>query len=399
MQEKNITTTHKGLHTDNSPIEQPKDTYRFALNAVSETLSGDNTLLFNDESNVECFNLPDGYIPIGKVYIGNNQTVIFSVSQDEQFSEIGIADDKCNYTTHVNGNLGFKIKYQIEAVYRLRKGCERTIYWVDGPNNKPRYFNFDKPESFKTGGNWDANKFELIRSYQSIPEFSNVQVLNSGGVLEAGSYNISIQYLDDDLNPTEWITVTPIIYVYNDDTNKTFTDIRGSINSETDYLDFGTTDKAILVNLTNLDTNFLYYRLAFLEATEGTGFVTSVKYTETIPTTKDYFIYTGNNFAQEGTEEEVAAFTNVIDTAGSIEQIENRLILANTQGKQVNFCNLQKYASRIKADVITKTVIINQIEDGSPKHPTANFNDIGYQPGEIYSFGIVITPRFVFLKS
>ena len=42
---KNITKPSKGLHTDNSPQDQPKDTYRFALNAVNETELGD--LFFN----------------------------------------------------------------------------------------------------------------------------------------------------------------------------------------------------------------------------------------------------------------------------------------------------------------------------------------------------------------
>ena len=33
----NLNTFNKGLHLDNSHIDQPKGTYRFALNSVNET--------------------------------------------------------------------------------------------------------------------------------------------------------------------------------------------------------------------------------------------------------------------------------------------------------------------------------------------------------------------------
>lgn len=395
---KNVTRPYRGLHTDNSAQDQPKDTYRFALNAINETEIGDLFYNSNEESNEECAELPNGYIPLGKVYIGNGETLIFSVSSDESSSELGIRDSECNYTTHVNTDLGFKVNHQIDSTYRLRRGCERTIYWVDGNNNKPRYYNIDKPENFKTDGNWNANKFELNRSYSSIPIFDEVEVLNSGGQLEPGSYNIAIQYLDENLNPTEWITSSEIIKVYNDDTNEDFLDISGSINQEDDYRDFPTTDKAIKVVFTDLDKTFLFYRLAFIEATNGSGLVSNIKYTENIPTSKNFYIYTGANFKTKGSSEEILAVNNIIDSADSIEQLENRLLLANVQGKQVNFCKLQQYASKIKADVITKKIITNIISEGNTKSATSQFEGIGYMPGEIYSFGIVYIFKDGFLS-
>src|SRR5574343_907728 len=57
---------------------------------------------------------------------------------------ISIAEDKLN----------FNIGKPIDAVYRLRKGCERTVYFTDDYNN-PRYYNFDKPQNFKNpNGTW-----------------------------------------------------------------------------------------------------------------------------------------------------------------------------------------------------------------------------------------------------
>lgn len=393
----NIQRPYKGLHTDSAPYDQPKESYRFALNAVNESELGDINFIGNEESNELCVSLKPGFVPLGKVYIGNNETVIFSVSSDETISEIGILKDNCTYEVHVNDansteedKLNFKIANQIEAIYRLRLGCKRTIYFTDD-YNRPRYYDFDSPEQFQNNnGTWNSKLFSLQKEYSSIPHFDNVEVLDSGGSLEPGNYNIAIQYVDASLNPTEWITSSPTIKIYNDLSNKEYREINGSINSDSDYVDFPKTSKAIRVEFSNLDTDFLYYRLAFIESTSGTGQITSVKYTEVIPTSRPFFIYTGQNVAEEGVQEEIALFSTVISRAKTIEQIENRILLGNTQGKQVNFCNLQKYASKIKADCITKSVVLSDITDPSnPKNPTHEFGGLGYMPGEIYSFGII----------
>lgn len=398
----NVSEIRTGLHTDTSPQNQPKGSQRFALNTVNETDRGDEFLRTNEESNEACIAFPSGFIPIGKSYVGGNESIIFLVSPDNEVSEIGILKDSCKYETHVNDEdsepedkLGFTVEHQIQATYRLRRGCERTVYFTDD-NRKPRYYNFDKPEDFKNdNGTWAGKKFNLFKEYNKIPEFNSVEVLDSGGVLEPGSINVSVQYLDEGLNPSEWIITSPTVNIYNSLSTEDFLDINGSINSDTDYINFPHTSKALKVVLSNLDENYPFYRLAFIEATAGTGNVSSVKYTELIPTSKDFFIYTGENAAMLGTQEEILFFNQVIDRAGSIEQIENRLILANTQGKQVNFCKLQKYASRVKADVVTKKVIVNQLNDPrNTKNPSVHFGDMitggtGYMPGEMYSFGLV----------
>ncbi len=398
----NLNEFNVGLHTDASPINQPKGTQRFALNTVNETDKGDEFFRSNEESNEPCVAFPEGFIPIGKVYISSNETAVFLVSENNNISEIGILKNNCKYETHVNDEdsdqddkLNFKVEFQIQATYRLRRGCERTIYFTDN-NNKPRYYNFDKPQDFKNDdGTWAGKTFNLFKEYNSVPEFKNVDVLDSGGVLEPGSYNISIRYLDEGLNPSEWILTSPIIYIYNDLSTEDFLEIQGSINSSLDYINFPTTTKSIKVELDNLDQNYAFYQLAFIQATTGSGLISDVKVSDVIPTSKDFYIYTGENAATTGTQEEILFFNEIIYKADSIEQIENRLILVNTEGKQANFCRLQKYASRIKADVVTKKVYTNLIEDPrNSKNPTVHFGDMltggtGYMPGEIYSFGIV----------
>jgi hypothetical protein len=397
MEEKNITKVQGGLFTDNSPIDTPKGTYNYALNAVDETELGDSAFISNEESNEPSYILPKDYSPISQVYIGNNKTVIFSVHNSiPDLSEIGVADTAGNYVTHVNALLGFKITHQIDVTFRLRRGCESTLYWVDGKNNKPLFYILEKPFQFQNDdGGWNKNKFELQRSYAKIPKFENITLENSGGQIEPGSVNVGIQYLDENLNPTEWVVTSEIVKVYNDNTTESFLDIEGSVNivagaDEEDYRNFETTSKSLRVEMSNLDETFLFYRLAFIEATTGNGLITDIKYTENLPIQNNVFLYTGTNFVSKGTEAELKAFNGIIESAGSIEQIDNMLLLGNVQGKQTNYCKLQSYASKISADMITKTVLANEMIDGAnTKHPTASFDGVGYMPGEIYSFGIV----------
>ncbi len=385
--EKNVTSIQKGLHTDDSPQAQTKGTYRYALNSINETELGDLFFNSNEESNENCGNLPTGHVALGKVYIGNGDTVVFSLLNDN-ISEIGIIGADCSYNSLIQSDLGFKYLHQIDATFRLRRGCERTIYWVDGIN-KPRYVNIDKLENFKNNRNeWDINKFNLIRDYNEIPNLENIKVNDGGGQLMPGSYNISIQYLDEDLNATEWIITSGIINIYNDSINNDYLDINGSINKNEDYRDFPVTGKSIEVTVSNLDNSFRFYRLAFIEASNGDGFVSHIKYTSKISISQKTFVYTGKNFESKGTEKEILQVNNIIDSADSIEQVENRLLLANVKGKEINFCELQKYASKIKADLVLKKRYINVLLD-STKNPTAHIDGIGYMPGEIYSFGIV----------
>lgn len=392
---KNVSNFPGGLNKDNSNIDRPKGSYSFALNAVNETENGDFSVLSNEESNKICASLPSKYIPLESLYISDNKTVIFSVKDDESSSEIGVVDEECNYETLVNYDLGFKLAHPIDATYRLRRGCESTLYWVDGKNNKPMFYVIEKPEKFQNSeGDFIKGKFELQRSFSSVPSFDEVKVLNSGGNLPQGSYNISVQYLDEDLNPTEWITTSETINIYNDDTTESFLEIQGSVKKttgeEAEFLNFPITDKAIEVFLLGLDQNFIFYRLAFIQASQGTGLVNDVYFSSKIAIDNNFYTFTGDNYEQKGTLEEVQAFRNIIESAGSVEQVDNILLLGNTQGKQVDLCSLQRFASRISADMTVRSVLSNNISDpANPKNPTVHFSGVGYMPGEIYSFGIV----------
>ena len=373
----------KGLVTDSHYMDQPKGTTSFVLNGIHQTREGSKGRIVSEEGNELRYTITAGYIPLGKVYVGDGNTVLFSVKEDETLSEIGMLNDHNVYTVLVNHDLGFRLDRPIKALYRLRRGCERVLYWVDP---KLRTFNIDKPENHKTDDDWDNDKFRLYKTFSKVPTFDSVEVLETGTLLP-GSYNAVIQYVDTDLNPTEWITGAQRINIWNDRLDKEYPVISGSSAEETPYRNYGRTSKSIRYTFGNLDTDYAYYRLAFVCANSGTGQVSQVLVTDLIPIGIDNYTFTGTG-TSETVIEEIQAFSDIIESAETLEQIENMLIIGGTKGKDIDYCALQKYASKIKADCTFLEADLNHMVKNNPKTPTVYFDNTGYMPGEIYSFGL-----------
>ena len=77
--EKNTNRPYKGMAQDNNPVDQPKESYRYALNAVNETNDGNRNLLNNEKSNDKCWELPNKFYPIGSCYTINNEVLIILI--------------------------------------------------------------------------------------------------------------------------------------------------------------------------------------------------------------------------------------------------------------------------------------------------------------------------------
>lgn len=403
----NVTKVNSGLHTDTDPVNQPKNTYRYALNAVIETKDGQQGNISNELSNFECTTKPNGFEIIGNVYIGDDTSGVILVNPITGDEQIGILTKGSKYVPIVETKvLGLKISNQCDIIFRLRRGSERIIYWVDG-NNLARTFNYDRPHNFynqayqgylKLGGNpnnyvgekWDIDSFNLIKSYSSVPFFSNIEILETGNILP-GSYNFAIQYVDEDLNPTEWINVSNTINIYNDNTNNPYEKIRGSRNTQSDAQTWGRASKSIKLTITNLDSSFPYYRMAIIQANGNVGTPNKTLASDLYSTSDSNFIYTGND---ENLSEipigDILIDQQIIFAPKHIEQLENRLQLANGRGKGIDWCKFQAYASKIGSDIAYKDVILNNIaSDPNVKNAKSTFLFRGYMPGEVYSFGIV----------
>ena len=356
-------------------------------------------------------------ILLGKVYVGDSQHVLFQTYKYNNIyiSELLLLKEDGTLTLLINdanssknNRLNFSPLHQIKAIYRLRLGCEKTIYWTDN-NNVPRRFVIGKTTMFteeNTEDNTkaDSNKFCLNSLYRGeyIPTFQSIDVVE-GGYLTVGSYNISVQYLDADFNPTEWINTTNTIIIYNDTQSKSYSEIRGATNQKNEYQNFGITSKAIKVKVENLDENFKYIRFALIQASSGSGLPMQVFASPELLITPlgVTYTFTEQSLLTKLTTEEILAVANPIYQAKTLEQLDNMLLLGNTKGKQVNWCKLQKYASKIKSSVVYKPVSLNKINStevnpastdrtltGDFKRAVTNIDMTAPMPGETYSYGI-----------
>lgn len=402
----NTNKPFKGLHTDNDPSLQPESTYRYALNAVNENKEGNQTSVSNEGSNYSCTTIPDGFKIIGDKYLEDNTSVVFLVNPSSGRQQIGLLQKDNVYETVVDtAVLEFNIQNQIDCTYRLRRGYERVIYWVDGLH-RPRSFNLNRVHNYYTqayknyleaggdpntypGDKWDADSFNLIKTYDSIPYFYDMEVLDYGNI-KPGSYNFAIQYLDDDLNPTEWINVSNTVNIYNDSLYSSYPTIRGSYNVN-EFQDFPEANKSIKLSIANLDESYPYYRIAIIQANAGTGTVNNVLLSPQQSSNVGTYIYSGNDGALEQMDVNEIRFEleNILKPK-HIEQLENRLILANTEGNAYNWCEFQEYASKIDTMCVFKDVLLNNIQsEPNVKNGKSTFFFRGYMPGEVYSFGIV----------
>lgn len=213
--------THKGLYTDSHPLSQPKDTYRFALNAVNDSREGDIGFLTNEKGTTPCPTLPEGYSIIGDILMADDIRVAFITNNT--LSQIGLIQD-CIYTpilteTANNSFLNFSTQHQIQGTYRVVFGCQRTVYFTDF-YNPIRTIDIDKlinsPEEYQDStGDWDAATFRLFPNL-TVPIISNIVTNDSGGNLTVGTYQAVIQYLDSDLNPTNWFDISNPVPIFDE---------------------------------------------------------------------------------------------------------------------------------------------------------------------------------------
>lgn len=418
----NITEFSNGLYTDSPPIKQPKGTQRFALNALKEyenVRSNENSNEKLNETNVP---LIVGDILLGKIYLGENLFALFIVSYKNSLgndlavpiSKIALFNTETEILTievsdeDSTDKLNFKAENQIQGIYRLRRGCERTIYFVQ-KDNPPRYYNFDKSYDFKDEADvFVGSKFTLLKTYKKYPTFERLdndgnirfglKVVN-GGKLLPGSDNVCFRYVDEDFNSTEWITTTEPVVIYHKDFHK-YRNVKGTSSSKAVYQNFGETDKALEISIkgSSLDLDYPCFQLGLIESSGMSGEVNKVSVSPMMPIQKDFigiedyykYTFTGASSYGESSEREVLAPSLNIESAKTITQKDNKLLLGKVEGIQVDWCKLQKYASKIETRVVTKDVTLKNLgEQDNPANPEAMTESMTFMPGEIYSIGIV----------
>lgn len=418
--------TSKGLQTDVSPIMQPQGSYRFALNAINDSTDGAMGTLTNEEGNFNCANL-QGYEIVGSVYMENDETALF-VTNGGTSRIVVFNEDMCSTNVVVQANcLGFSKNHPIQAIYRKRKGCERVLYFTDD-FNPIRAINIDSLQDYVVQGsaytgansNWDCSQFSLFRD-MLIPHFRYDITNDGGGDVPAGSYSFACRYLDEDMNPTNFIAFSDPVPIYRDDlqlqTHSLF-DVQGSPSGTK-------TRKSINWEIT-CDTRWDYVEVVVIPATGGDGNIDGEVYsiaTLPIPDTGTMslplgggntngavvdFIFRG--FDLPGVDklddglDQITIDRNVYRTAKTLTQQANRLILGNVTENEIDHVAFTQAAMNIQSGYQVRTHPYEGGEGANDalngglasfrggKHSRAGYfyaTERTYMRDEVYAFGIV----------
>lgn len=382
--DKHIQSINKGIHTDNNEEFQPDGTYRFALNAINESLIGERGGVLNERGNKRILDLPvdiNNYVIIGYCLLDNNDKVIFLTNNEVDI--IAIHKNNNTYEEVIRTNcLKFNKCKMIDCIFKLHNGCEYMIYFTDS-FNKYRSINISSLEQYQvknytningnndpnipdSNGNygWECGLFSLNPDVIN-PDLRVDEIINQGSI-RLGSYTLFIKLLDINLNATDWITYTNPIYITKP--NYVVDSIYGNNNgqlSETNEDGFYYANKSIRLLIENLDTRFEYYQIGIIEKAQGTdtinnAYVSSVK---NIPDSGNDTFTLSNINSAEILPVDFTVFTNIttkINVVKAHTQIENRLIVANSTSNVRDWSKFQKAANNIKIEYFTYSKVTSE---------------------------------------
>lgn len=390
-------TFTKGINTDLHPKFQEEGTYRFALNAVLETKNGELPSISNEESNNVCAtSFPSGKKVIGHALTETDDVIVFLYDINGNH-EIGkYSGTTCKYETLVIGNcLNFSQNHPINAIYRVRNGCDGYVYFTDNYNDY-RVINISDLDQY-LGDGLICPKLEFSRDY-SIPtiDFNSIQD-NSGGNLQVGVYYFAVRFLDKYNNATNWtITTRPVVigngsYSYLDDDTTVSMYTGGSNVPESDYY-VKPQNKSIILDIINANNLFDFYQVAVIKRTTDEGNVSAVDVLQpqAWTTFTQKFEYTGNDndVVYQSSLDDILNDKVKIKKVGAHAFDNSRLFIGNTSGDYKDYSKYQRYASKIKTEFYKPLYGYNEV-DAKNKQGVYYFDEGSFMEDEVYALGIV----------
>lgn len=397
----------KGLFKDSGEIDQPSNTWRYALNVLMNDLKG--TISNESGTKVAGF-IPcedcgfsdnrdhtHGYKIIGAIEVDLNRTVLFiHDNKDKVLHPSDISNnyyprhliaiwngvkgasasvkilykpvtDPANQDGYPPFDLNFNEEYPIEGTFRIDSKEDIIVYWTDDLNT-PRAFNVSRQErslEISSEPKWlygidptkthskHINLLSLFPSSGPIPSINanfqnaNMSTIGQGGGLLTGVYYLALAYVDEDFVSTNYLTVSnPVSIVPAFSHTRPTTKKDGAVPGTQ-------TSKSITWNIQNLNTDYKYLKAAIIrkkgDATEVFKLTDKVITGDMTLNTNDIQItFAGTEGFEPLKIEDVMVDTVGYETAKTITQMDNVLYLGNLTGSPD--LGYQKYANNIKVN-------------------------------------------------
>ena len=390
------------LEQDNEVFD--KDSYSFAKNAIVNNIETVRSLS-NEKSNKLTVELLEGRKIIGDVYLGEGEFVLFVTKENDfSLSSIYLYNERSESLELKidTEQLRFSTIYNVDAVFRVKNGCDRIIYFTDN-FNKPRQLELDNlrnhyTDAYKSylnrGGlpenylfdKWDINTFLIQEEYLHV---SNINISPiRGGNLPNGLYNVLLFYYDDDLNESPVVGESNFIPLSSTITNDDYYNIEGNSNSSIDSL-YGIEDSnhTISVKVDGLDSRWRYWGYYLVYKTLGSTVIEKIRKTEPID------IEIKEHIFDEGLDADISEINfdrPNIDKAEHIEQTGKELLLSDTEENSFDNVSLQNAASKVCVKWVEKSEPLYNINEAGVSKSWVSYDEgLSLMRGEVYALGVI----------
>lgn len=385
---------NKGINKDVREQDLPEGMSVEARNIVYDKIGS----ITNEKGFDLFYDNPEDKTVVGIINHSEGTSIIFSVYATG-VSEIGVLKETSNpkYQPRVKDTVGnllfnFNIDYPITGEIEKNSLGEFVVIFTgtngDETIDVPRIVNVDRLP-FEVNANKEITEPEKFGQTQlflnrGVPSIDLLEVKDSGGLLETGAYYMTLRYVTSEGSFTSPTPITNPIYV-NEDSKGLFPEYDGAV--------FGTSsNKSIVININNLDTNYDFIQIGVVKLIGQTTFAFFVDIDIPIPPSSFLeFTYTGKDTEVQVPLSDVLVPPPVYTGVHTMTQLNRRLYIGNL--KIETPLDYQIQANNISLKWITKSVGLDSVKD-SYKNEVVSFYDKSFMPDEIYAFYI-----YFYLKS
>lgn len=301
----------KGINQDFTPENTPEGFGFYAKNVVGQRKYD---ALLNEKgttipTSLALLNVKDF---IGEIVFQSKLVIFYKNTGDADCIAV-IDEDAQTVQERVNrADLLFNKDFPITGRAKLNSKGDLIIAFTD-KKVSPKYINLTTADA--------SDKKEIYELFLvgEQPDY-NLSVVDNGGNVSAGVYFVTIKYIDKNKSSTDWTVLSHPIYITTPKTTEEFADIVAT-NSGVQ------TNKAIKIELSNLDTAFTDYSLGFIavvgEVVKAFK-VKDVEYTGSNSTV----VYSGAELTTLLTVEEVLTKNFNFDSVDAITALSDALYVA-----------------------------------------------------------------------